>query len=218
MERRMVGGEKWRTIGPRFGDKLPWLLGGPHVVLLDLARIPTIYEAFKMKNNDGSIRRKYEIGDDIPEEITTIAHACTMNFRNSTRILALMATISFLVLTSVLSEHSEFDVFGLRVGENLLYPFFLFMLSLLNISYCAAQQQAHKAHGIFIDLVNDYNAENIYYTNKNTFADAVHTLYVTSPIRIFPIREHLPGFLKFCYPGFKFIIDLFFTFLPLSYV
>ena len=129
--------------------------------------------------------------DAIPTDVRTLADACSIHYRVSSRLWTLAATITLVVVTAKASEGTiTFLGFGMDPAH--LYPVCAMLLAIINIAYCSAHLQAFHISFMFRDLLNSLDAEKQVFSSNFSVADAAHALSAPALNRIYPLTRFLP--------------------------
>lgn len=159
-------------------------------------------------------RRKMAPGEDIPDDLKTLAEACTIHYRGFSRLWAFAATVTFLVIAST-PQNGTFEMLGIHMSEALFYPVAAVFLIILNVNYCSAHLQAYRIQEMFAARLKYCGADSIEFTERDSLKDVAHALYAPAFTRLYPISHFLPESMGryFKYP--KLLTDALFIGFPI---
>ena len=156
----------------------------------------------------------FQSPNTIPENVRTLADACSIHFRASNRLWTIAATLTLIVLTAKTSGDTV-KFLGFGMDPAYLYPVCASLLAIINIAYCSAHLQAYRITLMYHDLLESLDAENIDFSPHFSVADAAHALYIPVLNRVYPFTHFLPKRIRrIAYAVIKVPTDLLFYSLP----
>jgi hypothetical protein len=129
--------------------------------------------------------------DAIPENVRTLADACSIHFRASSRLWTVAATLTLIVFNAKASEGTV-KILGFEMDSAYLYPVCASLLAIINVAYCSAHLQAYRITLMYHDLLESLGAKNIDFSPHFSIADAAHTLYIPALNRVYPLTHFVP--------------------------